>query len=250
MAAMNDMMSLVDDYTADTTSVGAFAAVFAKTLATQQAFIKKLFSTELTLNEDWENVVYQGDTVSKIKSARFSEDERDLFLDNIVGLIKGFMIEACCVNGNTPDTGYLRGAISCAQGRFNDVASNEIEGRFFYAHNYERSTDPSADWLVKTRGVEMTPFGITWYKCDPSVITGYSSSHMQAYIKLEDGTINGKSRRFLRFSLNPMINDGPETVIFDAAKGFPELLVVNKKNNESAHIPRARLDGTTLYLDF
>ena len=51
MAGMNDMMALVDTYTADSTSVGAFATVFAQTLAVQQAFIKKMFAEQATIDE-------------------------------------------------------------------------------------------------------------------------------------------------------------------------------------------------------
>ena len=48
-AAMNDMIALVDSYTTNATSVGAFATVFAQTLAAKSAFIKKLFAEKILI---------------------------------------------------------------------------------------------------------------------------------------------------------------------------------------------------------
>ena len=48
-AAMNDMIALVDSYTTNATSVGAFATVFAQTLAAKSAFIKKLFAEKILM---------------------------------------------------------------------------------------------------------------------------------------------------------------------------------------------------------
>lgn len=48
-AAMNDMIALVDSYTTNATSVGAFATVFAKTIAAKSAFIKQLFAEKILM---------------------------------------------------------------------------------------------------------------------------------------------------------------------------------------------------------
>ena len=48
-AAMNDMIALVDSYTTNATSVGAFATVFAKTIAAKTAFIKSLFAEKIIM---------------------------------------------------------------------------------------------------------------------------------------------------------------------------------------------------------
>ena len=48
-ASMNDMIALVDTYTTNATSVGAFATVFAKTIAATSAFIKTLFAKTIIM---------------------------------------------------------------------------------------------------------------------------------------------------------------------------------------------------------
>ena len=48
-ASMNDMIALVDTYTTNATSVGAFATVFAKTIAAKAAFIKSLFAEKIIM---------------------------------------------------------------------------------------------------------------------------------------------------------------------------------------------------------
>jgi len=57
-AAMNDMMTLVDTYTTDSTSVGAFAKVFAQQLAARTAFINQLFTQQITIGNG--GVIYGG----------------------------------------------------------------------------------------------------------------------------------------------------------------------------------------------
>ena len=51
MAGMNDMLASVDDYTSDTTSVGAYATVFVQTFSVQNAFIQKLFAEQASIDE-------------------------------------------------------------------------------------------------------------------------------------------------------------------------------------------------------
>lgn len=58
-AAMNDMIALVDTYTTNATSVGAFARVFAQTIAAKTAFIEKLFARNISLPAD--GVINGGD---------------------------------------------------------------------------------------------------------------------------------------------------------------------------------------------
>ena len=48
-ASMNDMIALVDTYTTNATSVGAFATVFAKSIAATSAFIKTLFAKTIIM---------------------------------------------------------------------------------------------------------------------------------------------------------------------------------------------------------
>ena len=48
--ALNDMVGLIDTYVTDATSVGAYARLFARTLAVQQAFIDELMANEITVN--------------------------------------------------------------------------------------------------------------------------------------------------------------------------------------------------------
>ena len=48
-AAMNDMIALIDTYTTNSTSVGAFATVFAQTMAAKSAFINSLFAKKILI---------------------------------------------------------------------------------------------------------------------------------------------------------------------------------------------------------
>ena len=81
-AAMNDMIALVDSYTTNATSVGAFATVFAQTLAAKKAFIDNLFSENITvIPKDISSgtVGYIGDRFDGITTKDFREEDLQFY---------------------------------------------------------------------------------------------------------------------------------------------------------------------------
>jgi len=80
-ASMNDMIALVDTYTTNATSVGAFATVFAKTIAAKSAFIKELFAKTIIMQT---NGIIRG-------GSRYKDDGT---LDSNHWAEKGFFLRA------------------------------------------------------------------------------------------------------------------------------------------------------------
>ena len=93
-ASMNDMIGLIDTYTNDSTSIGAFATVFAQTLATAAAFITKLFGEEIIVGNYIKSENYSNSDGFIIKSDGTAEFNKGRFRAGLGDVIKAFTYTA------------------------------------------------------------------------------------------------------------------------------------------------------------
>ena len=249
LACLEDLLLLSDSIT-DNVTLNNVTKKLIDTLVANRAFIKELFATNIILNEEWKNAKYLGDTISSIQSASYSVDARNLTYP-VVGKVKGFKLEAYCQNGITPQTGILAGKLGCAYGNFNTLKSEDVQARTLKVGAYQAGSGDYEGVFVETNRVSVEPVGgLSWYLA-PNSQGSITTSDKEAYIDLADRTIGGTEKRCIWLCLNPYNKSGgADTFMIDGSTSYPDIIAVNRSTGEYSKLPRARLSGTTLYLDF